>query len=42
MAALNLYQFKNAAPCQFENGAANATSSAPAAQENIRPSGGSA
>ena len=32
MAALNL--------CQFKNGAPNVTSSPPAAQENVRPSGG--
>ena len=32
MAALNLRQFKN--------GTANATSSLPATQENVRPSGG--
>ena len=32
MAALNL--------CQFKNGTANAASSPPAAQQNVRPSGG--
>jgi len=32
MAALNL--------CQFTDGTANATSSPPAAQQNVRPSGG--